>query len=301
LSSGTVMGYASPTPVQANNNNNNNKGNADDPPRDPLRWSMGAPPVLEWPARIGYEPVAAQDPRHEVSCGFNFTQQQMGGQLSVDRACQSQMLAALDGDDLFVLCHYRAGAKAKDTPTEAEKKEEEEEKEGEGDGDGGEKGEEGEEGEDDVLSSAPPRPAGPPLQFTRYTCEDVLCELFPAIAACCPDGTTSVVQQERQTNAKRLFVMSTMEQRQDPNAKLDALLLGPQDMVRWWWWWWWSLLSCCGCRVVVFVNVVLSSTDTFLVVVFCSTCHHRREEPVARCPHPWVASAVPPVAKVAVG
>ena len=154
----------------------------------------------------------------------------MSGRLYLDVHCKSRMLYCLSGgDDLFVLCHYRGNKitnkeQEKRAAKEAQvaaalfaKKEEARRKaeenggeNGGGDGDVDGEEEEPEQNHDPVL-----KPTGPPLQFHRYSCGDLLCELYPAIAACCPDGTTLNARQERQTNSKRLFVMSTPEQRKN--------------------------------------------------------------------------------------
>ena len=87
--------------------------------------------------------------------------------------------------------------------------------------------------EGEVPEARPPKPAGRPLQFHRYACGDILCELFPGIAACCDSGGAagSAKDQERQNAAKRLFIMSTPEQRSDPNAEMNNLLLGPMKCI----------------------------------------------------------------------
>ena len=222
--------YASPVPVQ-----NKTPGSTGQDGKDPQLWAMGGPPPTEWPTMYGYEPISDQDPRKEVQAAKNYVLgQSMGGRLSIDRACQSQMLYALDDDDLFVLCHYRGSVgptseeieeiQRKEAAAAAAAKKEEEEKE-----EGGDEGEK-EDAEETPAIKTPERPKGPPLQFHRYSCGDLLCELYPAIAACCPDGMSLAIRNERQNNAKRLFVMATPEQRRNPNANLGSLLLGPQDM-----------------------------------------------------------------------
>jgi hypothetical protein len=220
LISGAEMGYASPTPVQLKQGGNTTSNGVEE---DPTKWYMGAPPKVEWPIMVGFADQSEQDPRPEVVCASNHVlNQKMGGRLLVNQLCQSHGLYALNGDDLFILCHYRGHAAPIKNANEKEKEmivENENEEAVKRD-----------ENEEEVELAPLPRPQGLPLQFTRYTCGDLLCELYPAIAACCPDGTTATVIKERQLNAKRLFVMSTAEQRKNPNAKLDSLLLGPQDM-----------------------------------------------------------------------
>ena len=142
------------------------------------------------------------------------------------------MLYALDGDDLFVLCHYRGGPTPNELQEEKNKQKKiQQEKETEQAAYALLTDEEKEEQkEKDTLENVnddgttpqemETRPSNLPLQFHRYACGDVLCELYPAIAACCPDGTTSVVRKERQTNAKRLFVMAPPLERKNPNANL---------------------------------------------------------------------------------
>ena len=142
------------------------------------------------------------------------------------------MLYALDGDDLFVLCHYRGGPTPNELQEEKNKQKKiQQEKETEQAAYALLTDEEKEEQkEKDSLENVnddgttpqemETRPSNLPLQFHRYACGDVLCELYPAIAACCPDGTTSVVRKERQTNAKRLFVMAPPLERKNPNANL---------------------------------------------------------------------------------
>ena len=150
----------------------------------------------------------------------------------MNHQCQSQMLYALDGDDLFVLCHYRGGPTPNELQEEKNKQKKiQQEKETEQAAYALLTDEEKEEQkEKDTLENVnddgttpqemETRPSNLPLQFHRYACGDVLCELYPAIAACCPDGTTSVVRKERQTNAKRLFVMAPPLERKNPNANL---------------------------------------------------------------------------------
>ena len=142
------------------------------------------------------------------------------------------MLYALDGDDLFVLCHYRGGPTPNELQEEKNKQKKiQQEKETEQAAYALLTDEEKEEQkEKETLENVnddgttpqemETRPSNLPLQFHRYACGDVLCELYPAIAACCPDGTTSVVRKERQTNAKRLFVMAPPLERKNPNANL---------------------------------------------------------------------------------
>ena len=150
----------------------------------------------------------------------------------MNHQCQSQMLYALDGDDLFVLCHYRGGPTPNELQEEKNKQKKiQQEKETEQAAYALLTDEEKEEQkEKETLENVnddgttpqemETRPSNLPLQFHRYACGDVLCELYPAIAACCPDGTTSVVRKERQTNAKRLFVMAPPLERKNPNANL---------------------------------------------------------------------------------
>ena len=153
----------------------------------------------------------------------------------MNHQCQSQMLYALDGDDLFVLCHYRGGPTPNELQEEKNKQKKiQQEKETEQAAyallTDEEKEEQKEQQEKETLENVnddgttpqemETRPSNLPLQFHRYACGDVLCELYPAIAACCPDGTTSVVRKERQTNAKRLFVMAPPLERKNPNANL---------------------------------------------------------------------------------
>ena len=150
--------------------------------------------------------------------------QKMSGRLYLNVNCKSRMLYCLSGDDLFILCHYRGTSLTKKEKDEIVAKEaaaaatalvlkkEEARKIAEENGDV-EGDVEGEKEEEDKNKDVVLKPTGPPLQFHRYSCGDLLCELYPAIAACCPDGTTYNVRKERQTNSKRLFVMSTPEQR----------------------------------------------------------------------------------------
>ena len=52
----------------------------------------------------------------------------------------------------------------------------------------------------------------------------LICDAYPAIASTCQNGT------DIPQNAKRLFMITTSEQRSDPNADLEAFLLGPPGL-----------------------------------------------------------------------
>ena len=61
-------------------------------------------------------------------------------------------------------------------------------------------------------------------QIAAYANWKLICDAYPAIAACCTNGPEMV------QNAKRLFMITTAEQRSDPNADLNAFLMGPPGL-----------------------------------------------------------------------
>jgi len=80
-----------------------------------------------------------------------------------------------------------------------------------------------ESGGEEAVTEPEPAPKVE-YQIAAYANWKLICDAYPAIAACCTDEP-EIVQ-----NAKRLFMITTAEQRSDPNADLNAFLMGPPGL-----------------------------------------------------------------------
>ena len=81
-----------------------------------------------------------------------------------------------------------------------------------------------EDAEDENINST--EDLRPTISYKMNIYEDwkLICDAYPAIASTCQNGT------DIPHNAKRLFMITTSEQRSDPNADLEAFLLGPPGL-----------------------------------------------------------------------
>jgi hypothetical protein len=225
LVNGDLMGYASPVPVAAANGGGGGGGGGrgTDELNDAL-WMLGSPRPLEWPPLEGFESLPPKDPRPAANAARNTVAANMGGALYLDRDTASRSLVVVCRDNIFALCNYQgevlqASEEAVSATVPAVDPEDAAAVPA--------------DAEEETVAK-PVKPTRPPMQFHRYACGDVLCELFPGIAACCDTGGAagSAKDQERQAAAKRLFFMSTPDQRRNPNAQMNNLLLGPMGMHR---------------------------------------------------------------------
>ena len=219
LANGLLMGYASPVPIASQKVG----GIGGSGGLDNACWVLGSPRPVEWPPLEGFESLPPKDIRTAVTSARNSAAFNMGGALFLDRDALSRSMVAVCRDNIFALCNYQG--KLPEEPVIAAPAVPEADPES---------NDTSEENPEEPEVAKPAKPAAQPLQFHRYVCGDLLCELFPGIAASCYAGGAagSVKYKEREDSAKRLFIMSTPGQRCDPNAKLDNLLLGPMSMHR---------------------------------------------------------------------
>eukprot|EP00945_MAST-04E_sp_MAST-4E-sp1_P004783 g4783.t1 len=128
----------------------------------------------------------------------------LGGKKSLGA---TKILAEVSGSSVFVLCADQAQSKEKINYVPPTPKPEAE----------------GEDPSEEIVSEVPAEPSVD-FQFTGYADWKIICDSYPAIALCC-EGNIDAVQ-----NAKRLFTITTAEQRSDPAADLNAFLFGPAGL-----------------------------------------------------------------------
>ena len=117
-----------------------------------------------------------------------------------------QIFATAKGGSIFVICSDRKEAEiAKNFVPQPSKLEVNEEN----------------ESENNIENESAPVVT---YQMNIYQDWKLICDAYPAIATTCQNGT-DVAQ-----NAKRLFMITTAEQRSDPKADLEAFLLGPPGL-----------------------------------------------------------------------